>query len=394
MQCLWLTVTDPDPRHNGQMLYSGGLIDAMADVGVEVDVLCLTRSEARRRSGMQEGRVRWWVADDHPLSRWASLVSPLPNIARRTRTPAMERMLVDLLGRKDWDSIVLDSISLGWALAPVLRRYPDPARRPKLIYVSHNHEESTRAQIAANHQTPLKRQVLWLDACKASRLERDVVDAVDIVTAITGEDCRLYRQRRPDKPVEVLPPGYCGRRIADRRITASLPLRAIVVGSFDWVAKRMNLEEFVSVADPIFAAAGAELQVIGSAEQSFLDRLRRRTKATTFTGPVESVTSYMDQARLAIVPERTGGGFKLKVLDYVFNRTPILALSGSVAGVPLRDTESILLYPDHETLARGVLRVIDDLDLLNRLQDSAYAACSEKFDWASRGRQLLSAIAA
>jgi polysaccharide biosynthesis protein PslH len=107
---------------------------------------------------------------------------------------------------------------------------------------------------------------------------------------------------------------------------------------------------------------------------------------------VESVTSYMDQARLAIVPERTGGGFKLKVLDYVFNRMPILALSGSVAGVPLRDEESILLYPDHEGLARGVLRAINDIDLLNRLQDLAYTACSEKFDWNSRGRQLLSAI--
>ena len=27
MRCLWLTLADPTPAHNGQFLYSGGLID-------------------------------------------------------------------------------------------------------------------------------------------------------------------------------------------------------------------------------------------------------------------------------------------------------------------------------------------------------------------------------
>jgi hypothetical protein len=28
MQCLWLTLADPDPATNGQLIYSKGLIDA------------------------------------------------------------------------------------------------------------------------------------------------------------------------------------------------------------------------------------------------------------------------------------------------------------------------------------------------------------------------------
>jgi polysaccharide biosynthesis protein PslH len=40
-----------------------------------------------------------------------------------------------------------------------------------------------------------------------------------------------------------------------------------------------------------------------------------------------------------------------------------------------------------------VLEAIDDVERLNRLQERAYAACSGRFDWASRGRQILSAIA-
>jgi glycosyltransferase involved in cell wall biosynthesis len=100
----------------------------------------------------------------------------------------------------------------------------------------------------------------------------------------------------------------------------------------------------------------------------------------------------MNEARAAIVPERSGGGFKLKVLEYIFNRIPVFALTGSFASVPLIHDDSVMLYPDHVSLARGVLDTIDDVDRLNRLQERAYAACCDGFDWASRGRQILSAI--
>jgi glycosyltransferase involved in cell wall biosynthesis len=121
--------------------------------------------------------------------------------------------------------------------------------------------------------------------------------------------------------------------------------------------------------------------------------VRRRFSAIQFTGPVSGLPALMQDARVALVPERHGGGFKLKVLDYIFNRLPILALEGSVAGMPLRHEDSILLYRDYRALATGVLQVIDDYDRLNHLQDRAYAICRDRFDWASRGRQLLAAIA-
>ncbi len=397
MRCLWLTLADPEPQHNGQYVYSGGLIDSVAAAGGEVEVLGLKRPESVRHNGTREKRVVWWLPGD-PLdpafSRWGSMASSLPHIAYRGRTSAMQRELDDLLRRGGWNGIVFDGISVGWALHQVLRHYRNRPDRPRLIYVSHNHEESLRAQVADNQRPFLRRQAVRLDAAKVSRLERELVDSVDFVTAITPEDLSLYRRRRHDKPMSVVTPGYRGRRLPIRRITDDLPRRAIIVGSFDWIAKRMNLKEFVDVADPLFAARGAELQAVGSAHESFLEHLRRKTKATTFTGTVPDLTRYLDEARVAIVPERSGGGFKLKVLEYIFNRLPVFALSGSFAGVPLIHDDSVMLFPDNQSLAQGVLDVIDDVDRLNRLQERAFAACRDRYDWTSRGRQILSAIAA
>jgi glycosyltransferase involved in cell wall biosynthesis len=391
MRCLWLTLADPDPPLDGLFLYSGGLIRAFAGAGAEVVALGLRRPESVKADNHCDRGVVWRLGDDPPLSHWASLASALPHMAHRCQTADMTELLRTLL-HQSWDAIVFDSLCSGWALRHVVDRYPRARHRPAVIYVSHNHEESLRSRLVASQPGPMKRQAHRLDAMKVGRLERQLVALADLVTAITPEDRDLYCARWPEKRIDVLTPGYSGRSVSKRRITPDLPRRAVIVGSFDWKAKRLNLEEFVHVADPIFAARGIELRVIGSGEPAYFDELRKSLSATRFTGTVERVEPYVEDARLSVVPERNGGGFKLKVLDYIFNRIPILALEGSVAGVPLRNDESILLYPDQEKLALGIAQAIDDVERLDTIQNAAFDACRDVFDWRSRGQQLLAAL--
>ena len=393
MKCLWLTQTDPEPRHNGQLIYSGGLIDAIDASGARIDVVGAMRPGARRRLSDRQARLRWFLAEQKPRPLWHTLLSSLPNVADRNWTPELQSLLDGRLAEDSWDVIVFDSLSAGWALGPVLRRYPQRGRRPRLVYISHNHEESLRRQVAREHPDPLRRQILLRDAAKVARLEQMLVRAADAVTAITPEDRDRFLADHPDRDIVVITPGYGGSYVSQRRISECQPRRAVIVGSFDWIAKRLNLEQFLEAADALFARHNAELQVIGSAREAFLRRVRRRFSATQFTGTVSGLPALMQEARIALVPEHHGGGFKLKVLDYVFNRLPILALDGSVAGVPMRHEDGILFYQDYRALAAGVLQVIDDYDRLNSLQDRAYALCRDRFDWTSRGQQLQAAIA-
>src|SRR3546814_19037885 len=79
--------------------------------------------------------------------------------------------------------------------------------RPRLIYISHNHERSLRAQIAGNHPNLVKRHVLRLDDLKTGWLESRMLDAVDMVTAITTEQRKLYLADRLDGREEGLTAG-------------------------------------------------------------------------------------------------------------------------------------------------------------------------------------------
>ncbi len=77
MRCLWLTLADPCPAHNGQYVYSGGLIESLAATGAELLVLGLKRPESHRGDGAREGSTEWWLADYQPHSYGARLRSPL-----------------------------------------------------------------------------------------------------------------------------------------------------------------------------------------------------------------------------------------------------------------------------------------------------------------------------
>ncbi|MGB1548021.1 MAG: glycosyltransferase family 4 protein, partial [Alphaproteobacteria bacterium] len=167
-----------------------------------------------------------------------------------------------------------------------------------------------------------------------------------------------------------------------------MPRRIAILGSFNWIAKRMNLEAFLALAAPSFEKAGGEILVVGDMPKTDARGLESRFKAVRVTGRVEDVGPYLKESRLGIIPERTGGGFKLKMLTYIFHRLPIACLEGSVAGLPLRAGEAFLAFPDMEHLAKGALAALDDLMLLDRLQEKAFSQCRGKHDWAERGAAL------
>ncbi len=66
--------------------------------------------------------------------------------------------------------------------------------------------------------------------------------------------------------------------------------------------------------------------------------------------------------------EPHGGGFKLKTLDYVFHRVPMLVQAGSVKGLPISNGAGLLEFGDVDALVDGALGVLDDFDTLNALQ--------------------------
>lgn len=391
MNCLWITLADPDPATNGQLIYSQGLIDAAHGAGASLDVVALSRIEKDTPPADRPG-LSWHLGVEAVPPAWRRAVRLLPRLAQRGLSPSMRPVLQRALDAKPWDAIVFDSICAGWALADVVRHRAAAAHPPTLVYVAHNHE-ATVARRIAEAARGLRRLARQGDALKVAWLERRLVAESDLVTSNTPDDCRTFAAEAAGTPVAFLPPGYGGPRVARRRIDAGVPRRAVIVGSFDWPPKRISLERFLAAAAPVLADARIGLQVVGAAEPQYLAGLRARYPTVELVGPVDDVRPSMAAARIALVPDLLGG-FKLKGLDYVFNRIPILAMRIALPGMPLEEGASVGLFDDHRGLAEGVVALIDDFGALNRRQISAFDACARSFDWPRIGRHLCDRIVA
>ena len=385
MQCLWLTLADPEPATNGQLIYSKGLIEAACRAGASLTVIGLARPENPRPSA-EARTIDWRLADECRKSAGRRLLARDPTAAQRG-SPQMQCILERALAERSWDAVVFDSICAGWALPHVLRHRVGSAPAPRIVYVAHNHEVTVARSIATAAQG-LRRIVKGIDCLKVIGLERRLISAADTVTSNTADDCRRFAADSNGRPIVFLPPGYGGPRVAFRKIDARVPRRAILVGSLDWPPKRVSLESFLEAAAARMASAGIELQIVGEVEAGYVADLRRRFPSVDFVGRVADVRPYMQGARVALVPDLLGG-FKLKGLDYVFNRLPILSMRIALPGMPLEEERSVGLFDSHSALAEGVVALIDDFPRLNARQELAYATCADRFDWDRIGRHLV-----
>jgi glycosyltransferase involved in cell wall biosynthesis len=324
----------------------------------------------------------------------AGLLNRLPLTAAIDSTSAYRELLEEQL-REQWDTIVFDSYGSGWALDRCKAyRATAAGSRTVLVHVSHNHEEVLWRAMAKQADAALPRRLaLWQNYYKVRTLERQLLRDVDLVTAITTEDEQALRAHRNDDHTLTLTPGYDGAVAAERTIDASVPRRVVIVGSFQWVVKRDNLARFVEHADAQFAAHGIELVVAGDVPQDLKESLLASSRATRFEGFVNELTPFLAQARIAIVPELIGGGFKLKFLDYIFGRAPVATVDAAAAGLPSRLRADLITGADFAALTAAIIANIDRLDHLNRLQAAAFEQARTLYRWEDRGLQLQQRIA-
>lgn len=390
MRCLWIARDLPFPPDAGDRIYSLNMSRALCEAGAQLRFFGFG-TEVPDTAGDWPVDVHAVGGSKHGTMR--GLFSRLP-LAAAIHDTAAYRHALDAQLRQPWDAIVLDSYGSGWALDACIRaRRTAAGKKPALVYLSHNHEETLwRAMVRQSRTTALKKAALWQNYCKVRALERRLVENADLITAITEEDAQTYAGQTGDKPAIVLTPGYSGWVAPEREIDVSSPCRVVLVGSFRWAVKQENLRRFLEAADRRFMQQGVHLDVIGDVPQALLNELRPLVKATEFHGFVDDISPFFSAARMAVVPEFIGGGFKLKYLDYIFGRVPVASVSAAAAGLPDAIRRNILCREDLKQLVDAIVEFADNPRQLNRMQQQAFAEARTLFRWRDRGVQFRRAL--
>ena len=390
---LWITRALPFPLDTGDRIYTAQLMRAVAECGADLTVTGFApeTGQAAPADWPAARPIRWLTVPGTPRGTLRALASTMPLVAAAHATPAY-RALIEQLALERWDFVVIDQYGSGWALAPFVRQRGD-ADAPVIVHVAHDHEASLyRSLVRGFRGSPLKRLGLWQNALKTAHFERRIVRGVDLVTAITSEDAARFALDAPGTPSVVLTPGYDGPVAPPASAGHVAARNVIMVGNYRWVAKSENLRQFVAAADAEFHAHGITLQVIGAMPEALAQELRASTRAVELLGFVDDIAPLFANARMAVVAEGIGGGFKLKYLDYIFGRVPVATLTQPTAGLPDEIRNAMIRSDDLPGLVQAVGDHIDDTAALAAMQAAALDAAQTRYRWPDRGRDLLAAI--
>lgn len=390
MKCLWISRDLPFPLDAGDRIYSANMASALSEAGVAVHFLGYADEASYPPAS--------WPVDAHvikseKLTPLLALLSRLPLAAAIHDTQAYRELLEEQLLQR-WDVIVIDSYGSGWALDTCLRareRFRD--KPPAIVYLSHNHEAQVwRSMVNACRSNPLRRIALWQNWLKVRALENRLVQSVDLIATITPEDACALVQEAGAKPTVVLTPGYSGWVAPERRIDEGCPQHVVLVGSFRWVVKQENLRRFLEFADARFQQHNIVLDVIGDVPRNLLDEFSGRLRATHFHGFVNNIEPFFANARMAVVPEMIGGGFKLKFLDYIFGRVPVATISEAASCLPEAIRDNMLCRRDMQQLVDGIVDYITAPERLDAMQKQAFTAAQAHFRWQDRGHSFRAAL--
>jgi len=130
--------------------------------------------------------------------------------------------------------------------------------------------------------------------------------------------------------------------------------------------------------------------IVGQAPPPEIQNLSE-DKAITVTGRVDDVRSFLRKGRVFICPVRLGGGFRGKILEAMATGRPVVSTSLGAQGVPVHQRENIIVADTPDEFAQGVLDVMNDDSLFDRIRLRARKMVEEKYAW-EKGVQIMEEV--
>jgi glycosyltransferase involved in cell wall biosynthesis len=258
------------------------------------------------------------------------------------------------------------------------------------IYDAHNAETLLQWRAA---QADVRRPRRWaaalysaIQSAKLRRYERQLLQTVDGVAAVSDPDARFLRSLASDVPIEVVTNGVdlSFYQVDDPGppIFDTPGPHLVFTGKMDF---RPNVDAalwFAAEVMPKLRAQGLTVHfwVVGRNPHQRLSALADRDDVTV-TGEVPDVRPYIVQADVYVVPLLAGGGTRFKILEALALAKPVVSTSLGADGIPVQDDVHLALADDPETFAGKIIRLLGERSIAEEMGRRGRLFIQQDFSW-------------
>lgn len=310
---------------------------------------------------------------------------PLPVL--NYTSPEMLHAVAGLARREHYDLVHLDSIHMTGCV-DVLTKTLGPDL--PIVYNWHNIESELMRRYSAVVSTPARRIYSAWTARQMERLERSILrTGFGHVVCSQREQQELHRMDSAAR-VAVIPNGVDTAYFAGTGPSGKQN-RIVFVGLMSYYP---NIEAAVTFSQNVWPRLrdqlpGYTLTFVGANPVPAIMALRE-IAGVEVTGTVPDVRPYYRDALAAIIPLRTGGGTRLKILEAMAAGVPVVSTALGAEGLAVEPGRHILMadVDDGESWLGALAGLAESEARRRALTSAALQLVRDQYDWTSLGQSL------
>ncbi|MEZ4661160.1 MAG: glycosyltransferase, partial [Caldilineaceae bacterium] len=153
----------------------------------------------------------------------------------------------------------------------------------------------------------------------------------------------------------------------------------IFTGSFTYAPNYEAMCWFVAKVLPLIHAVRPAVRLVITGRHG--QHLLPAADNVWLTGFVEDVRPLVAEAWVSLAPLHTGGGTRLKILEAMALRTPVVATTKGAEGLDAAAGQHLLIADSPADFAQAVLSLLQSESLRQELAQNAHELVYEKYDW-------------
>ncbi len=304
------------------------------------------------------------------------LVAGIPLVPAYHRNSAITQSLRAISARIRFDIVQIEFSFLAHYLAAL-----GSGTEAKSILSMHNIETLRFERELAVAPWSARRFILEMDRGLFPSWEQRAVRAFDGVAAVSAAEAAWIERTAPGAIVQVVPNGV---DVDYFRPQLAPPASSSVVftGAMDYPP---NVDAVLWFADeilPRLRERQPELRfvIVGCRPAHAVQALAARA-GVTVTGEVEDIRPYLTEAIALVVPLRSGGGTRLKILEAMAMGRPVVSTTLGAEGLEIADGDNILIADSPERFTEEIVRLAIAPDTAARIGMAGRQLALAKYDW-------------
>ncbi len=392
MRILFLSTWFPYPLSQGSKIRAYYLIKSLAERhDVELVSFEDTPLEPGSIKHMQQICRKVDVVHHNPFTRsrkktLLGWLSPRPSVAATSYCPEMAARVQQLAS--DWEPECV--IALTFITAPYTLAVHDV---PRIVDVD-NLMWPMLQQAHWQAQNPFGRLRSWVAYRKFRQYETWLYRKFDLSLVVSGRD-RLTAVDLMGLPmirVGVVPNGV------DTSFHQPLPVEPkpntlVYNGALTYAANYDAMDYFLREIFPLIRVQvpEAHLTITGATTNVPIAALPVNGHVT-FSGYLKDIRPEVSGSWVCVVPLRSGGGTRLKILEAMALGTPVVSTSKGAEGLDIETGKHLLIGDTPNEFAAQTVRVLREPGLRTSLGAQAAQLVKDRYDWANIGRHFCNLV--